>query len=41
MQKNKITNDMEEILMSMSKTRGIAAIKDMIYSHNLRLYAQS
>lgn len=38
--KNWITNDLEEIKMSMNNRRGIAAIKDAIYSHNLKLYAQ-
>ena len=40
MKKNTITNDLEEIKMSINNKRGIAAIRDAVYSHNLRFYAQ-
>ncbi|MFX1587384.1 MAG: hypothetical protein ACFFC1_04445, partial [Promethearchaeota archaeon] len=40
MKKNAITNDLEEIKMSINNRRGIAARRDAIYSHNLRTYAQ-
>ncbi|MFX1268363.1 MAG: hypothetical protein ACFFAK_10430 [Promethearchaeota archaeon] len=40
MKKKTITNDLEEIRMYINNTRGITAIKDAIYSQNLRIYAQ-
>jgi len=40
MKKSTITNDLEEIKMSIMNKRRLEVIKEGIYSHNLRTYAQ-
>jgi len=40
MKNNTITNDLEEIKMSITNKRRLEVLKERIYSHNLRLYAQ-
>ena len=39
MKQNTITNDLEEMKMATNNRKGIAAIRDAIYSQNLRIYA--
>lgn len=38
MKKSRITNDLEDIKMSINNKKRLDAIKYGIYSHNLRLY---
>jgi len=40
MKKSTITNDLEDIKMSIMNKRRLDVIKEGVYSHNLRIYAQ-
>ncbi len=40
MKKSTITNDLEDIKMSINNKRRLDVIKECVYSHNLRIYAQ-